>query len=139
MSLTSVINGQHIVVNVESHLRCPATIKTVKTAVAAGEAPPSSSRDLLWMMVFNVSDDKQRCICNRQLLPQLVRPLPVQTGHLIPVWARRCPVSVPSHLQLGGTLVPRSTRHCLPPLPQLQLSKSSLIKQGGAYFSAISG
>ena len=55
------------------------------TAVAAGEAPPSSSRDLLWMMVFNVSDDKQRCVCNRQLLPQLVRPLPVQTGHLIPV------------------------------------------------------
>ena len=58
------------------------------------------------MMVFNVSDDKQRCVCNRQLLPQLVRPLRAQTGHLIPVWARRCPVSVPSHLQLGGTLVP---------------------------------
>ena len=27
------------------------------------------------MMVFNVSDDKQRCICNMQLLLQLMRPL----------------------------------------------------------------
>ena len=76
------------------------------------------------MMVFNVSDDKQRCICNMQLLLQLMRPLRAQRGHLIPLWARRCPISVPSHLQLGGTLVPRSTRHCLPPPPQLHIDSS---------------
>ena len=59
-----------------------------------------------FLRCFNVSDDKTHCICTRQLLPQLGRILLAQTGILIPVWARRIPVSVPSHLQLGGTLVP---------------------------------
>ena len=93
----------------------------------AGEDPPSSNRDRLRDDVFNVSDDKTHCICTRQLLPQLGRILLAQTGILIPVWARRIPVSVPSHLQLGGTLVPRSTRHCLPPPPQLNICHSPSI------------
>ena len=79
------------------------------------------------MMVSNVFVNKQRCVCKRQLLPQLVRPLLAQRGHLIPLWARRCPLSVPPHLQLGGTLVPRSTRHCLPPPPQLHIDSSPSI------------
>ena len=58
------------------------------------------------MMVSNVFVNKQCCVCKKQLLPQLVRPLLAQRGHLIPLWARRCPLSVPPHLQLGGTLVP---------------------------------
>ena len=58
------------------------------------------------MMVSNVFVNKQRCVCKRQLLPQLVRLLLAQRGHLIPLWARRCPISVPPHLQLGRTLVP---------------------------------
>ena len=73
----------------------------------AGEDPPSSNRDRLRDDVINVSDDMyDSVICTRQLLPQLGRILLAQTGILIPVWARRIPVSVPSHLQLGGTLVP---------------------------------
>ena len=79
------------------------------------------------MMFCNVLDDKQCCICTRQLLPQLGRILLVQIGILIPVWARRIPISAPSHLQLGGTLVPRSTRHCLPPPPQLHICCSPSI------------
>ena len=58
------------------------------------------------MMVCNVLDDKQRCICTRQLLPQLWMPLLAPVGPLLPILARRGPTSVPPHLQLGGTLVP---------------------------------
>ena len=45
------------------------------------------------MMVSNVFVNKQRCVCKRQLLPQLVRPLLAQIGHLIPIWARGYPIS----------------------------------------------
>ena len=37
------------------------------------------------------------------------------------------PLLTGSHLQLGGTLVPRSTRQCLPPPPQLIISCSPFI------------
>ena len=58
------------------------------------------------MMVFNVFDDKMRCMNKRQLLPQLGRILLAPGGILFPPWARRIPLSVPPHLQLRGTLVP---------------------------------
>ena len=58
------------------------------------------------LIVCNDLDDKQRCIYTRQLLPQLGRPLLAPVGPLLPIWARRGPISVPPHLQLGGTLVP---------------------------------
>ena len=74
--------------------------------VPAGEDPPSSSRIDCGLMVCNGFDDKTRCIYKRQLLPQLGRILLAPGGTLLPPWARRVPLLVTSHLQLGGTLVP---------------------------------
>ena len=91
--------------------------------VAAGGDPPSPSRDRLKLDNYGVFDDKTRCFCKRQLLHLLVRVLPHPTGVLIPVECGRTPVLVGSLLQLGGTLVPRSTRQCLPPPPQQHTSR----------------
>ena len=99
---------------------CQLTIKTVHCSGSWGV--PSKLH--CGMIVCNDLDDKLRCISTRQLLPQLGRPLLAPVGPLLPIWARRGPISVPPHLQLGGTLVPRSTRHCLPPSPATHLLES---------------
>ena len=49
-------------------------------------------------------------ICTRRLTPWLRRVLRVSVGVLIPTGTRRTPISARAHLQLGGSLVPRSTR-----------------------------
>ena len=54
--------------------------------------------------------DKKHGICTRGLTPWLRRVLRVSVGVLIPTGTRRTPISARAHLQLGGTLVPRSTR-----------------------------
>ena len=61
----------------------------------------------LFMKVFY---DKKHGICTRRLTPWLRRVLRVSVGVLIPTGTRRTPISARAHLQLGGSLVPRSTR-----------------------------
>ena len=78
--------------------------------MAAGGGPPSASRDRLNHGKCDDLDDKSRCSCTRQLLHSLVRVLPHSVGVLIPTERGRTPILVGSLLQLGGTLVPRSTR-----------------------------
>ena len=95
--------------------------------MAAGGGPPSASRDRLNHGKCDDLDDKSRCSCTRQLLHSLVRVLPHSVGVLIPTECGRTPILVGSLLQLGGTLVPRSTRHCLPPPPQLNICHSPSI------------
>ena len=96
----------------------------MRKKVAAGGGPPSASRDRLKLDNYGVFDDNTRCFCNRQLLHLLVRVLPHSVGVLIPTERGRTPILVGSLLQLGGTLVPRSTRHCLPPSPATHLLES---------------
>ena len=54
--------------------------------------------------------DKKHGICTRGLTLWLMRVLRVSVGVLIPTGTRRTPISARAHLQLGGSLVPRSTR-----------------------------
>ena len=77
--------------------------------MAAGGGPPSASRDRLNHGKCDDLDDKSRCSCTRQLLHSLVRVLPHSVGVLIPTECGRTPILVGSLLQLGRTLVPRST------------------------------
>ena len=91
---------------------------TIDKKLAAGGGSPSPSRDRLFYNKYNDFGLKKHCLCTNQLLRQLERVLPHSTGVLIPVERGRTPVLVGSLLQLGGTLVPRSTRQCLPPPPQ---------------------
>ena len=62
------------------------------------------------MMIYEGFYDKKHGICTRRLTPWLRRVLRVSVGVLIPTGTRRTPISARAHLQLGGTLVPRSTR-----------------------------
>ena len=62
------------------------------------------------MMVYEGFYDKKHGICTRMLTPWLRRVLRVSVGVLIPTGTRRTPISARAHLQLGGSLVPRSTR-----------------------------
>ena len=62
------------------------------------------------MMIYEGFYDKKHGICTRRLTPWLRRVLRVSVGVLIPTGTRRTPISARAHLQLGGSLVPRSTR-----------------------------
>ena len=73
---------------------------------AAGEVPPSLSRDRLYNEKYDDFDYKNHCACRRELLHQLGRVLPHPVGVLIPTERGRTPILVGSLVQLGGTVVP---------------------------------
>ena len=62
------------------------------------------------LMIYEGFYDKKHGICTRRLTPWLRRVLRVSVGVLIPTGTRRTPIQARAHLQLGGSLVPRSTR-----------------------------
>ena len=75
--------------------------------MASGGGPPSPSRDGLNLMSLMI-----KCIAfgRRQRLHPLERVLPHSVGVLIPTERGRTPILTGSLVQLGGTVVPRSTK-----------------------------